>query len=96
MKYPGELYIPSGRAYRPPEEPEYPFHDRTVRVTNCGRICLDKRKISLSRDMANQLVGIREVSEKIWLASFMEYDLSFVDQDEARGETVKNPFIPKV
>ena len=96
MKYPGELYTPSGRVYRPPEEPEYPFHDRTVQVTNCGRICLDKRKISLSRAMANQLVGIREVSEKIWLGSFMEYDLGFFDQDENRVEPAKNPFTPKV
>jgi transposase InsO family protein len=96
MKYPGELYTPSTREYRPPEEPEYPFHDRTVRVTNCGRICLGKRKISLSRAMANQTVGIREVSEKIWLVSFMEYDLGFFDQDEDRVEPAKNPFIPKV
>ncbi len=96
MKYPGELYTPSARVYHPPEEPEYPFHDRTVRVTNCGRICLDKRKISLSWAMANQIVGIREVSEKIWLVSFMEYDLGFFDQDENRVEPAKNPFTPKV
>src|SRR5690606_8642080 len=31
--YPGEIYTPSPRAYAPPEEPDYPFHDRTVRVT---------------------------------------------------------------
>ncbi|MGI9325785.1 MAG: hypothetical protein ACR2PZ_11245 [Pseudomonadales bacterium] len=35
MKYPGELYTPSPRVYQSPDEPEYPFHDRTVRVTNC-------------------------------------------------------------
>ena len=34
--------------YRPPEEPEYPYHDRAVRVTQCGRICIGKRKINLS------------------------------------------------
>jgi hypothetical protein len=38
-----------GRLYRPPEEPQYPFHDRTVRVTRCGRICIGKRKINLVR-----------------------------------------------
>ena len=46
--------------------------------------------------MANQVVGIREVSEKIWLVSFMEYDLGFFDQDENRVEPAKNPFTPKV
>ena len=96
MKYPGELYTPSARPYRPPEEPEYPFHDRTVKVTHCGRICLDKRKISLSRVFAGQIVGIREVAEKIWLVSFMDYDPGFFDQDENRVEPAQNPFVPKV
>jgi transposase len=39
MKYPGELYSSSLRPYRGLTEPEYPFHDRTVLVTHCGRIC---------------------------------------------------------
>jgi putative transposase len=92
-RYPGQLYTPSPRPYRPAAEPDYPFHDRTVRVTNCGRICIGKRKISLSRAFAGQLVGIREVEDKIWLVSFMQYDLGFFDQDEARVEPAKNPFV---
>jgi len=39
-------------------------------------------------------VGIREVADKIWLVSFMEYDLGFFDQDEGRVEPTANPFIP--
>ena len=58
-KYPGQLYTLSSRSYQPPEEPDYPYHDQTVRVTHCGRICIGKRKISLSRAFANQVVGIR-------------------------------------
>ncbi len=92
-KYPAEVYTPSSRAYRPPDEPEYPFHDRTVRVTKCGRICIGKRKINLSKSFACQLVGIREVADKIWLVSFMDYDLGFFDQDECRVEPTTNPFI---
>lgn len=91
-RYPGELFTPSRRAYDPAKEPEYPFHDRTVRVTHCGRICLGKRKISLSLAFAGQLVGIREVEDKIWLVSFMDYDLGFFDQDEGRVEPTTNPF----
>ena len=94
-KYPTEVYTPSSRIYRPPEEPEYPFHDRTVRVTKCGRICIGKRKINLSKAFACQLVGIREVADKIWLVSFMDYDLGFFDQDECRVEPTTNPFIPE-
>jgi transposase InsO family protein len=91
--YPGELYTPSARVYRPPDEPIYPFHDRTVRVTNCGRICIGKRKISLSRSFAGQMVGIREVEDNIWLVSFMDYDLGFFDHEEGRVEPTANPFL---
>ena len=96
MKYPGELYTPSNRVYRGAEEPEYPFHDRTIRITNCGRICIGRRKINLSRAFVGQLVGIREVADEIWLVSFMEYDLGFFDQDEGHVQPAPNPFIPKV
>jgi len=90
--YPGQLYTPSVRRYRPDIEPEYPLHDRTVRVTHCGRICIGKRKISLSKAFAGQLVGIREVDEQLWLVSFMNYDLGFFDQDTGRVEPTANPF----
>ena len=93
--YPAEIYTPSGREYHPPPEPEYPFHDRTVRVTRCGRICIGKRKINLSTVFAGQIVGIREVADQIWLVSFLEYDLGFFDKDENRVEPGPNPFAPE-
>ncbi len=96
-KYPGEVYTPSAREYHHPEVPEYPFHDQTIRVTQCGRICLGGRKISLSSVFGGQYIGIREVADKIWLVSFMTYDLGFFDEDENRVEPVgQNPFAPKV
>ena len=60
------------------DELDYPFHDRTVTITHCGRICLGKRKINLSTVFAGQNVGVKEVSDKIWLVTFMHYDLAFV------------------
>jgi putative transposase len=96
-KYPGEVYTPSAREYHHPEVPEYPFHDRTIRVTQCGRICIGNRKINLSTVFGGQSVGIREVADKIWLVSFMNYDLGFFDEAENRVEPVGlNPFAPKV
>jgi putative transposase len=62
----------SARAYRPPDDPDYPWHDRIIRVTRCGRICIGKRKINLSTVFAGQLVGIREVEDQLWLVSFMD------------------------
>jgi len=96
MKYPGELYTPSAREYWRPEPPEYPYHDRTIQVTYCGRICIGGRKINLCRALAGQHVGVREVADRIWLVSFMEYDLGFFDEDENRVEPGENPFSPKV
>ncbi len=93
--YPGDFYTPSARVYEPPAEPEYPFHDRTVRVTRCGRICIGKRKINLSQVFAGQIVGIREVDNQIWLVSFLDYDLGFFDINEGRVEPAPNPFAPE-
>jgi transposase InsO family protein len=95
-RYSGELYTPSPKAYRPPEEPEYPFHDRAIRVTRCGRICIGHRKVHLSTVFAGQVVGICEVDDKIWLVSFMNYDLGYFDEEEARAEPGPNPFVPEV
>jgi hypothetical protein len=93
---PGEVYTPSARLYRPSEEPDYPFHDRTVRVTRCGRICIGKRKINLSTVFAGQIDGLREVDDQIWLVSFLNYDLGYFDDETCRLETLQNPFGPKV
>jgi putative transposase len=96
MKYPAELYLPSTRAYNGVQELSYPLHDRTVMVTNCGRICIGRRKINLSQVFAGQNVGIKEVEEKIWLVTFMHYDLGFFDHETGRIECAENPFGAKV
>ena len=93
--YPADVYTPSPRVYEPPPEPEYPYHDRSVRVTRCGRICIGKRKINLSQVFAGQTVGIREVEDGIWLVSFLEFDIGFFDQEEGRVEPAPNPFVPE-
>ena len=92
--YPGEIYTPSARIYQPPPEPDYPFHDRTVRVTRCGRICIGKRKINLSTVFAGQTVGLRQVDDQIWLVSFLNYDLGYFDNNRDRVEPGPSPFNP--
>jgi putative transposase len=96
MKYPAEFYLPSPRPYRGLSELQYPFHDRTIIVTQCGRICFGRRKVNLSTVFAGQKVGIKEVSDKIWLVSFMNYDLGFFDHETCRLESAENPFAAKV
>lgn len=62
MRYPAELYRPSPRPYTGLPELEYPLHHRTITVTQCGRLCIGRRKINLSVVFAGQNVGVREVA----------------------------------
>jgi putative transposase len=96
MKYPTELYVSSSRPYKGLSDLEYPFHDRTITVSNCGRICIGRRKINLSTVFAGQNIGIREVSDKVWLVSFMQYDLGFFDHETGWITSAENPFGAKV
>jgi putative transposase len=41
MRYPAERYVPSTRPYKGLPDLDYPFHDKTVTVTTCGRICFN-------------------------------------------------------
>jgi putative transposase len=96
MRYPAEIYTRSPRPYNGLPELEYPFHDRTVTVTRCGRICLGPQKINISQALAGQKVGVKQVSDQIWLVSFMQYDLGFFDHETCRIESAENPFVAKV
>jgi transposase InsO family protein len=96
MKCPAEVYTASTKPYGGISEPHYPFHDKTLVVTNCGRLCLYRKKINLSTCLAGQAVGIKEVEDGIWLVSFMEYDLGYVDLEEKTLQPLENPFGPNV
>ena len=96
MKCPAEIYTASTKPYRGISEPHYPFHDKTVVVTHCGRLCLYRKKINLSTCLAGQAVGIKEVDDGIWLVSFMDYDLGYVDLEQKTLQPLQNPFGPKV
>ena len=37
-----------------------------------------------------------QVDERIWLVSFMNYDLGYFDFDSCRVEPIDNPFGPRV
>jgi hypothetical protein len=69
MQCPAERYMPSTRPYTGLPELDYPFHDKTVTVTTCGRICFNRQKINLSTVFTGQSVGIKQVSEHIWLVT---------------------------
>jgi transposase InsO family protein len=92
MKTPAERYTASSRAYQGLPELSYPFHDRDITVTNCGRICMHRKKINISHVLAGQKLGIKEVDDAIWLVSFMRYDLGYIDLEQKTLQTIDNPF----
>jgi putative transposase len=96
MKSPADVYTRSTRPYKGLSELSYPFHDKTIMVTNCGRLCFNRKKINLSVVLAGQYVGIKEVEDKIWLVSFMDYDLGYFDEHNSSLEPAANPFGAKV
>ena len=96
QKPPAAFYAPSRRAYEGLPELDYPLHDRSVIVTTCGRICIKTRKINLSQVFAGQRVGIKQVDDRLWLVSFMDYDLGYFDDTECRLEPIDNPFGAKL
>lgn len=92
MKCPDEVYSPSRQLYQGLPDVEYPFHDRDILVTACGRICMHRKKINISTVMAGQRLGIKEVDDGIWLLSFMHYDLGYIDLEQRTLQTIDNPF----
>jgi transposase InsO family protein len=92
MKIPRELYSPSPRPYRGLPDLRYPLHDRDALVTACGRICMHRKKISISYVLAGQRVGIKEVDDGIWIVSFMHYDLGYIDLEQKTLQPLDNPF----
>jgi hypothetical protein len=71
-------------------------HDRDVRGTACGRICMHRKRINISTVIAGQRLGIKEVDEGIWLVSFMSYDLDFIDLEQKTLQPIDNPFGPRL
>jgi transposase InsO family protein len=92
MRCPTEFYVASPRPYDGLPELQYPWHDRDILVTACGRICMHRKKINISTVLAGQKLGIKEVDDAIWLVSFMHYDLGYIDLEQRTLQTIDNPF----
>jgi len=96
MRTPGDIYRPSTKQYHGLPDLEYPFHDKEIMVTSCGRLCLHRKKISISKVLAGQRLGIKEVEDGIWLTSFMHYDLGYIDLEQKTLQPIDNPFGARV
>lgn len=92
MKTPAEIYSASPNPYRGLPGLTYRWHDRDAPITACGRLCMHRKRISISHVLAGQRVGIKEVDEGIWMVSFMHYDLSYIDLEQKTLQPLHNPF----
>jgi hypothetical protein len=88
MKTPAEPYSASPTTDRGLPDLTYPLHDRDILATACGRICMHHKHTVL----AGQRVGIKEVDEGIWIVSFMQYDLGYIDPEQKTLQPLGNPF----
>lgn len=92
MKRPADVYTASPRPYAGLPDVDYPFHDKDILVTACGRICMHRKKINISTVFAGQRLGIKEVDDAIWLVSFMTHDLGYIDLEQRTLQPLDNPF----
>lgn len=54
--------------------------------------CAIKRKVHITRALANQPVGLKEVDDGIWQVDFMSYTLGFFDEDSSKFAPREDPF----
>jgi hypothetical protein len=52
---------------------------------------MHRKKINISTVLAGQRLGIREVDEAIWLASFIDYDLGYIDLEQRTLQPTDTP-----
>ena len=45
---------------------------------------------------AGKMGGVKQTDDRVWLVSFMDYDLGYFDDETCRLEPLANPFGPKV
>ena len=48
--------------------------------------------MNLSQVFADPTVGIKQTEDRIWLPSFMNWDLGYFDDEACRLEPLANPF----
>ena len=90
---PEDVYLPSTQPY---DGLPGPFHDRDILVTACGRICMHRKRINISTVLAGQKLRIKDVDDGIWLVSFINYDLGYIDLEQRTLQPLDNPFGPRV
>jgi hypothetical protein len=70
----------------------YLLHHRDVLVTASGRICMHRKRVSISYLLAGQCVVVKEVDEGIWIVSFTHCDRGYIRLEQKALQPLDNPF----
>jgi len=77
QRSPATVYKPSDRSYEDAlKEPDYSLHDVVARVCATGSVYLHRKKaFYISKALAGQHLGLRELEDGRWLVHFMDLEL---------------------
>lgn len=92
MKRPADLYMRSTRPYRGLPDITYPGYDKSLLISHCGRVCVNKMKVHISMALANQPVGLKRVDAGVWQVDFMNYTLGYFDEESRKFSPNDDPF----
>jgi putative transposase len=92
MKCPNDVYEKSPKQYKGLSDVTYPGFEKALLISNCGRICVKKKKIHISKAFANQPIGLKEVDDNIWTVFFMDYHLGYYDEFSLKFAPKDDPF----
>jgi transposase InsO family protein len=90
MQTPAKVYQPARRLF--PDalpQPDYPLHDEVRPVSKGGQIRFRGRDVSISKALMGQQIGLRHIEQDVWLVSFMDLDLAYLDPKQ--GTTTPIP-----
>lgn len=77
---PARLYLPSHRGYPARVQgPIYPAHYKTRKVLKDGEISWKNHRLRLGSAFRGETVGLREVSDGLWIVSFGSLELGVID-----------------
>jgi putative transposase len=81
MRSPSEVYEASSREWKAcPEEPSYPGHWEVRRVRGTGELKLWGGLVFLSESLSGELVGLEEIDDGVWRASYRRTALCIIDR----------------
>lgn len=53
---------------------------------------MHRKRVNISTVLAGQKLGIKEVDDGIWIVSFLDYDLGYIDLEQKALQPLDNPF----